>query len=694
MFVATAMYHTVKMAWPVVCLVLALLWVKDLSAAVLQQVELTRPAAEVVQVRLQLSEIPAKLRHFSTDRPARIIVDLPDTSLAPMRSQRDLSLGKLTGLRVVEAQGRSRVILNLSAPSAYELNQEGNTLVINLGEEAATNAIAPRSADTGSESSVALNRLEKVDFRRGPKGEGRIILDFANANIATDIHDEGGQLVVELLNSQLPKSMERRLDVVDFATVVHSIDSYSRDGVARLVISAVGKVEHLSYQTGSRLLIDITPPGKVKTEAQADARRYKGDKLSLNFQDIEVRAVLQIIADFTGLNIVASDTVTGSVTLRLKDVPWDEAMEIILRSRGLAQRRSGNILLVAPSEEIAERDKRELESQKQNAQLSPLRNETIQVNYAKAADLSALLKSEKTSLLSERGSVSVDERTNILLLQDSDANIAQIRNLIKQLDIPVRQVLIESRIVIANDDFSRDLGSRFGVSNGNSVGNTGATSGSIGATDGIVGNGGSISTATLPGIDDRLNVNLPVNNPAGRLAISVLNGNTLLDMELSALQSEGRGEVISNPRVITSNQKEAEIEQGVEIPYLQSTSSGATSVAFKKAVLSLKVTPQITPDDRIIMDLRVSKDSVGVVFNGVPSINTREVNTQVLVNDGETVVLGGIYEQTYSEEEDKVPFLGDIPGLGAMFRSTRKVDDKAELLIFVTPKVIRDNRKP
>ncbi|MDH5184373.1 MAG: type IV pilus secretin PilQ family protein, partial [Gammaproteobacteria bacterium] len=470
--------------------------------------------------------------------------------------------------------------------------------------------------------------------------------------------------------------------------------SYTRDGVARLVISSVGRVEQQSYQSGKRLMIDVKAPTKETVVSDTDKKAFRGEKLNLNFQDIEVRAVLQIIADFTSLNIVVSDTVTGNVTLRLKNVPWDEALDIILKSKGLAQRRSGNILMVAPGAEIAERDKSELETQKQRAQLAPLRNESIQVNYAKAADMAALLKSEKTSLMSERGSVSIDERTNKLLVKDTADNLLQVHRLIKDLDVPIRQVLIESRIVIANDGFSRDIGSRFGVSSGNTTNSgTEATSGSVGGNNTIIGNGGAITTGTLPGIDDRLNVNLPVNNPAGRLAISVLNGNTLLDMELSALQSEGRGEVISNPRVITSNQKEAEIEQGVEIPYLQSTSSGATSVAFKKAVLSLKVTPQITPDDHIIMDLRVSKDSVGEVFNGVPSINTREVNTQVLVKDGDTVVLGGIYEQTYSEEEDKVPFLGDIPGLGVFFRSTRKVDDKAELLIFVTPKVIRDGLK-
>lgn len=693
MFAVKGMHKSSTKAWQVCWLGCVLLWGGAVGAAELQRVDVSRVSTDVVEIRLLLSEARANYRHFSTDKPARIILDLPDTSLALKRTRRELSLGKLTGLRMLEASGRSRVIVNLSSSSAYELRQEGRTLLLKVGNEADI-ATASRGEKSSAESSTtAMNTLQKVDFRRGPNGEGRIILDFITANIATDVHEENGQLVVELLNAQIPKSLERRLEVMDFATVVRSIDSYSRDGTARVVIIAAGRVEHLSYQSGKRLVIDIKAPGKEKRDDDAEAKPFKGEKLNLNFQDIEVRAVLQIIADFTGLNIVVSDTVTGNVTLRLKNVPWDEAMDIILKSKDLALRRSGNIMLVAPSAEIAERDKRELEAQKHRNQLAPLRNESIQVNYAKAEDIAALLKSEKTSLLSERGSVSIDQRTNKLLLKDTRDNLAQVHRLVKELDVPVRQVLIESRIVIANDDFSREIGTRFGVTSGNSVGNTGGISGSIGGNNTIIGNGGNITSGTLPGIDERLNVNLPVNNPAGRLAISVLNGNTLLDMELSALQSEGRGEVISNPRVITSNQKEAEIEQGVEIPYLQSTSSGATSVAFKKAVLSLKVTPQITPDDRIIMDLRISKDSVGEVFNGVPSINTREVNTQVLVNDGETVVLGGIYEQTYSEEEDKVPFLGDIPFLGVLFRTRSKVDDKAELLIFVTPKVIRDGLK-
>ncbi|MBD3671581.1 MAG: type IV pilus secretin PilQ [Gammaproteobacteria bacterium] len=657
------------------------------TAAELQNIQVRNLPGEVVEVRLGLSEADIPVSHFAIDQPPRIVLDLPNTALALSKPRQNVGSHALTSLQAVEAGGRSRVILNLNRMVGYQVSGSGTETVIRLGR-----AGAMATADSAS-ASDSTNRVENVDFRRGEEGEGRVIVSFADSNIATDIREEGGVLVVELPGSRLPESLERRLDVIDFATPVRTVDSFTRDGVARLVIGAAGDVEHLAYQSENRLIIDIKRPSQEERAAQEEME-YQGEKLTLNFQDIEVRAVLQIIADFTGMNIVASDSVSGNITLRLKDVPWDEALDIILKTKGLGMRQMGSIVMVAPNDEIAARDKAELEAQKQREQLSPLQNTSIQINYAKANDIATLLKSEQNSLMSSRGTVSIDERTNKLLIKETPENLREINRLVKELDVPVRQVLIESRIVIANDDFSRDIGARFGVSAGDASGATGVTTGTLDGTDSILGNGGSITTGSLPATNDRLNVNLPVQNPAGSLAISVLNGNVLLDMELTALQTEGRGEVISNPRVITSNQKEAEIEQGVEIPYLQATSSGATSVAFKKAVLSLQVTPQITPDNRIIMDLRVSKDSVGEVFNGVPSVNTREVNTQVLVDDGDTVVLGGIYEQTYSEEVDKVPLLGDLPLIGALFRSKRKVDDKAELLIFVTPKVLHDGLKP
>lgn len=664
---------------------LLLAWsAQAMAAARITDLRVDNRDNDVVVVRLVVRGQAVEPRHFAIQNPARLVVDLPDTELDVAKSHQNVGLGALKSLQAVAAEGRTRVILNLTQMVNYDFTRDGSDLVIRLGSPEAL-----RQLETPDKpASASLNEVRKVDFRRGGKGEGRVIITMANENIPTDIHEEGGQLVVDMINARLPKDLEQRLDVTDFATPVRTVDSYTRDGVVRIVISSVGDVEHLAFQSDNHFYIDISKAKPRSANSEAAGAQYKGKKLTLNFQNIEVRAVLQIIADFTGLNIVASDSVTGNVTLHLKDVPWDEAMDIILKTKGLDMRKSGNIIMVAPLSEIAERDKRDLEAQKQLEQLSPLENESIQINYAKASNIAALLKSDKTSILSPRGSVTIDERTNKLLVKDTPANLIEVHRLIKDLDVPVRQVLIESRIVIANDNFSREIGARFGISSGDGTG--GGASGSLGGSGTILGNGSNITSGTLPSLDDRLNVNLPVQNPAGGLAISVLRGNSLLDMELTALQTEGRGEVVSNPRVITSNQKEAEIEQGVEIPYLQATSSGATSVAFKKAVLSLKVTPQITPDNRVIMDLKVSKDSVGEVFNGVPSVNTREVTTQVLVKDGDTVVLGGIYEQTYSEEQDKVPFFGDIPILGALFRTKRKVDDKAEVLIFITPKIIRE----
>ncbi|MBD3610068.1 MAG: type IV pilus secretin PilQ family protein [Gammaproteobacteria bacterium] len=644
---------------------------------------------EVTQVRLMLTEpLVSEPTSFSINNPAKVILDLKNIGVKLRNRKQNVGSGELISIEALEAGKRSRVILNMTRMVNYEVIRAQNEIHINLGRKLAISRLEP-SELRASQVSNAIAEVEHIDFRRGENGEGRIIVNFSNENITVDMHEEGGKLIAELLNSQMPDELEQRLDVIDFATPVRMVDSYTENGVVRLLISMAGEVKHLAYQRGRRFIIEVSEVTEEDRQQEEEQSQYKGEKLTLNFQDIEVRAVLQIIADFTGLNIVASDSVSGNVTLRLQDVPWDEAMDIILKSKGLAMRQTGTILMVAPSDEIAERDKRELESQKQRAQLSPLQNMIVQINYAKATDIASLLKSEKSSMLSARGNVTIDERTNKLLIKDTQENLNHIRKLVRELDIPVRQVLIESRIVIANDDFSRDIGSRFGITSRNTSDGEAVVSGSIDAASDVIDSGG-LSPGSLPNTGDRLNVNLPVTSPAGALGISVLRGDLLLDLELTALQTEGRGEVISNPRVITSNQKEAEIEQGVEIPYLQATSSGATSVAFKKAVLSLRVTPQITPDDNIIMDLRVSKDSVGEVFNGVPSVNTREVNTQVLVRDGDTVVLGGIYEQTVSSEADKVPLLGDIPVLGALFRSSRKVDDKAELLIFVTPKVLRD----
>ncbi|HEY4974645.1 MAG TPA: type IV pilus secretin PilQ family protein, partial [Steroidobacteraceae bacterium] len=500
----------------------------------------------------------------------------------------------------------------------------------------------------------------------------------------------------------------------DFGTPVTGFDVEKVNGDARIVINATGSFEQLAYQSDDQYVVEVSPARKAAIANPADAKKeYKGEKLTLNFQDIETRAVLQLLADASGQNIVVSDSVQGSVTLRLQNVPWDQALDIVLRTKGLDKRQEGNVIIVAPADELAAREKADLSSKKDIQALEPMRSEYLQVNYAKASDIAALLKGGSTgtagtnSVLSARGSVAVDDRTNTLLLQDTADRIADVRRLVTTLDIPVKQVLIESRIVIVTNDFERDLGARFGVTATRANGTNGLyeTTGTAAGTD--TGISSALSNLTTNGTvypvaiptgaaaANRYNVNLPVATPAGSIALGILGSDFLVDLELSAAQVENRGTVVSSPRVITANQKEASIEQGVEIPYQQSASSGATTIAFKKAVLSLKVKPLITPDNRIILDLTVSDDSVGqvVVASGgvnVPSINTRTIETQVVLGDGQTVVLGGILETTQSLQATGIPWLGDIPVLGNLFKQTTRKDDKDELLIFVTPKILRE----
>jgi type IV pilus assembly protein PilQ len=508
------------------------------------------------------------------------------------------------------------------------------------------------------------------------------------------MQQEAGKVVVDFYRSRLPEELARRLDVLDFATPVKTVDTYARGENVHMVITPMGNYDHLAYQTDNIFTIEVRAiTAEEAEEAKKDELGFSGERLSLNFQDIEVRSVLQLIADFTGINVVVSDTVGGSLTLRLKNVPWDQALDIILKTKGLGMRQTGNVMLIAPSEEIAAREKLELEAQKQIEELEPLYSEFIQVNYAKAADIASLLMSEQTTLLSDRGMATIDDRTNTLLVQDTAAKLVEIRKLVARLDIPVRQVLIESRIVIANDDFARDLGVKFGVAKRTDFDNntTGKVIGGKIPGDTVFDPNTGFETPAGSGLEGLI-TDLGVANPTGSIGLAIGKlGDKLLQLELNAMEMEGRGEVVSSPRVLTSNQKAAYIESGTEIPYQEATSSGATNVSFKKAVLSLNVTPQITPDDRIIMDLVVNKDSVGQVFQGVPSIDTKEVATQVLVNNGETLVLGGIYERETLDEVDRVPFFGELPMIDWLFKTTRKSDDKAELLIFVTPKIVKES---
>jgi type IV pilus assembly protein PilQ len=666
----------------------------------------TLPGNRIVLVMTTSGPAPEPLS-FTIDNPARISLDLPDTSLATDQRRVEVKRGALDTVMLAEAQGRTRVVLNLDVMVPYETSVSGDQITVTLGgigqtvAAAQTGVFGQPSGVPGVAPAVA-GEITAVDFRRGADGAGRVIVSLSDPSIPVDIREEANRTVVEFRNAALPDALLRRLDVLDFATPVQTVDSVRFPGGARLVINASGDFEQLAYQADNQFSIEFRPVERqdpTQFGVFDERKEYTGQRLTLNFQDIEVRAVLQLLAETSGLNVVVSDTVRGNVTLRLDSVPWDQALDIILATKGLAMRQVGNVMLVAPADEIAARERQELAAKQDIQQLAPLRSEFLQVNYAKASDLANLLRRSGAeadgAVLSERGRVSIDERTNTLLVYDTAERIADVRRLVAALDIPVRQVLIESRIVIANDDFSRELGVRMGVTYVTDRGSDGlfTVSGSGQGTDSIIT--GAPPSVISPGLLERYNVNLPVANPAGRIGVAILGGDTLVDLELSAAQAEGRGEIVSSPRVITANQKEALIEQGVEIPFQEAAASGATATQFKKAVLSLKVTPQITPDDRIIMDLEVTQDTVGqLVPSGdggtIPSIDTRRVMTQVLVNDGETVVLGGIFETERRDFEDKVPFLGDIPLMGRLFKRTSTESKKRELLIFVTPKILRE----
>ncbi|HZF24737.1 MAG TPA: type IV pilus secretin PilQ [Steroidobacteraceae bacterium] len=676
-----------------------------------------------LQLRLRLNGPAPQPLSFTIDKPARIALDLPNTALGLQNRRIDVKSGGVDTILAAEAGGRTRLVVNLDSLMPYDTRVDGNNILVMIGgSQAASAAAAPAAAGGAAaaspsrSSSMAANgprSIRGIDFRRAPDGGGRVIVDLSDPHTPVNLRQQGTQIVVDFAGASLPTELMKRFDVTDFATPVQNVDALKVSDSSRLVISAIGDFEQLAYQTDNQYTVEIKPV--VRTAAAADERKeYTGERLTLNFQDIETRAVLQLLADTSGQNIVVSDSVQGNVTLRLQNVPWDQALDIVLRTKGLDKRREGNVIIVAPTEELAAREKAQLAARKDLQELSPLRTEYVQVNYAKAADLAGLIKasSGNNSLLSARGSVTIDERTNTLLVQDTADRLQDIRRLVSTLDIPIRQVLIEARIVIANDDFSRNLGVRFGataIGDQQSLGFGGTNSAGVISSTGVGRDddqivlqpnnnnapGGTPPSVSLPAVNNRYMVNLPVANPAGRFALTLLDSDFIVDLELSAAQAEGRGEIVSAPRVVTANQREAVIEQGQEIPYQEASSSGATTIQFKKAVLALRVTPQITPDNRIIMDLTVSKDSVGQVIVtsagvNVPSIDTREIVTQVLVNDGQTVVLGGIMETEFRETETKVPWLGDIPGLGILFKNKSKTNNKDELLIFITPRILRE----
>ena len=680
----------------------------------LQDIQVQSVSGQRVELTLVMSDTAPEPLAFTIESPARIALDLPNTTLGLQSRRTDVNLGPLDTVLTAEAGGRTRVVLNLDTMVPYETRRSGNTVTVLLGDgddyrADTTHFDGGPAPSPASHAAPGVRSIAGVDFRRTRDGGGRVLINLTDPSTPVDIRQEGNRVVAIFKDTALPSELMRRLDVMDFATPVSTVDALRTNLDTRIVISADGEYEQLAYQSDNDFTIEINPVLDAPEEVSglfSEAKEYEGQRLTLNFQDIETRAVLQLLAETSGRNIIVSDTVQGNVTLRLRNVPWDQALDIVMTTKGLDMRQNGNVIIVAPAEEIAARETADLETRRAISELEPLYSEYLQVNYAKAGDLAALIGADsENSLLSDRGSIAVDGRTNTLLVQDTADRLENVRRLVRTLDVPIKQVLIESRIVIVNDDSSRDLGVRLGVTTWHEAepGNFLVASGTGTGTDSAIGSylnnladPSSNVLFDLPTLGNRYNVNVPVSNAAGRFSLAVLEDDYIVDLELTALEAEGRGELISTPRIITSNQKEARIEQGVEIPYQQAASSGATTIQFKKAVLSLEVTPQITPDNNIIMDLIVSKDNVGEIISTgglggtVPSIDTRNVETQVLVKDGQTVVLGGIYETERRETVTKVPFLGDIPVAGNLFKNTQRTHNKAELLIFVTPRILEE----
>ena len=661
----------------------------SLSATEIQDISFNVMPGDRVMIRVKMDSPPPNFKEITTDNPARIWMDFDGVSSALKRKTHSIGIGVTRSITAVEAGGKTRLVVNLVEMVPFTSSVEGNELVLTVGyseqqaESTGFNS-SQQVAATGTTPAQAAEDISNIDFRRGEQGEGRIVVELGSSNIGIDLRQEGRTIVADFLNADISNNLIRKLDVVDFATPAKLVSTSRIGNNVRIAIDTGDEFEYLAYQADNTYVIELKPltPEEVERKRLAEPV-FTGERLSLNFQDIPVRAVLAIIAEFSELNLVTSDTVSGAITLRLQTVPWDQALDIVLKTKGLAKRTNGNVMLVAPAEEIAARETLELQSERQQEQLAPLRSEFIQVNYAKAESLSELIKTKGANYLSGRGSVSVDERTNHLLVQDTAKKLDQIRLMVRTLDVPVRQVLIESRVVVADDGVEEELGVRFGITE---RGSDGALTGTADGSSGVFFNNNPANRTFA--------VDLPVQSPAGSIGMTVarLSEGTILDLELSALESENRGEVIASPRVITANQKEAYIESGEEIPYLTASSAGNTTVTWRKAVLGLTVTPQITPDDRIILDLTVKQDTRGEnVINIGPAINTREVATQVLVENGETVVLGGVYQQRKNRDVTKVPFLGDLPGVGALFRSTKETSAKQELLMFVTPKIVKES---
>ena len=638
--------------------------------------------------------------NFSVASPARIAFDFPNTVNALGRSSEDIAQGELRSMNVVQGADRTRLVLNLRRPLGHEATIDGSTLVVTLAETPAAQTSTTVSTPFAEGRQDVKHAVRDIDFRRGRAGEGRVVVDLSDTTTGIDIRVQGQNIVVDFLKTSLPETLRRRLDVVDFGTPVNSVSTFQQADNVRMVIEPKGQWEHNAYQSDTQFVLEVKPITADPSRAAAQKGRYTGERLSLNFQNVEVRAVLNVIADFTDLNIITSDTVQGNITLRLKDVPWDQALEIILQTRGLDSRRSGNVIWIAPRDELATREKLQLEAQNQISDLEQTRTESFQMNYQKAVDVQKLLSDPTQRILSKRGSAVVDARTNTLFVQDTPSRLEEVRRLIAKIDVAVRQVMIEARIVEANDAFSRNLGARLGIHDQGAAGHRvlGQNSPRVQLGAGLADTGfhtGQIST-TPDFFGNATNVNLPAAGlnafAAGQFSFILFNSaaTRFLNLELTALEADGKGKIIASPRVLTADQVEALIEQGTEIPYQQATSSGATAVSFRKANLSLKVKPQITPDGNVMMTLDENKDQPGPTTPAGVQINTKHVKTEVLVENGGTVVIGGIFEQNDRTDVTKIPLLGDIPVLGWLFKNSTVTTSKTELLVFITPRVVNE----
>jgi type IV pilus assembly protein PilQ len=662
----------------------------------------SRPGSKF-EIRLDFDGPPPEPRSYTIEKPARISMDLPGVSSDLEQKKFALPYGNATGVVVLESGNRTRMIVNLVKLVPFETRIEGNSLIVEVGNEGANEYLKPVAdplalAPSKTATARSESHIEGLEFQRTLEGEGRLMLTLTDPNVDVNIFNEGDEVKIEFLDTSVRKELLRHYDVMDFATPVASVDVNSTERGTVLTMKAVGQYDYLAYQTDLQYVVSVKPLTTREAEIRQTEFAYVGDRLSLNFQDIEVRAVLQLIADFTELNLVASDTVAGRITLRLKNVPWDQALELVLRTMGLDKRQVGNVLMVGPAAEIAERERQEIEANKQIAELAPLQTEFLRIRYANASDVVGLFQAgseEGGTLISPRGSVIVDARTNSLILTDTAMKLGAMRELIDRVDIPIRQVMIEARIVIAQSDITQALGIRWGGAYLD-VGNDDVTSVS-GDLDNVVQINEDITNGNSPSISfpGALLVDLGVAAATGSFAVGYTSNDLFLTAELSALEAQGNGEVVSQPKVITGDKQEATIKSGTEVPYQESSANGETTVAFKEAVLALKVTPNITPDDRILLDLVINQDSVGdLVPSGtggaVPTIDTTQLTTQVLVGNGETVVLGGVFRTEDVESVSKVPFLGDIPYLGAAFRTRSSQKTKTETLIFITPRILAD----